>query len=345
MTIYNDVPVRADRLVSLVLLLRQRGRMTAPELAAELEVSVRTVMRDVESLSTAGVPVYAERGRHGGFALLPGFRTELTGLTDDEATALLAATSRGGHLFGLHTELGSAVRKVLDAVPGTGAQRVSAAARRFLVEPDTDLLARRQALDEVAPAVLAAVREAVVSGRRLRLDHVGADGVTSTRTVDPIGLVTSRGRHYLLARRSGEDRTYRLSRISSADVLPEEAVRDDDVDLAALWRERSARFRAGEQQVRVRLSVAPARLAELLATAVSVLGDEPLEEVAGAGVGAGREGWRLLDVTFQDDRHARWAVWTLGLDAEVLDPPWLREQLRERALALAVHYARDLETR
>ncbi|TXR55439.1 helix-turn-helix transcriptional regulator [Quadrisphaera setariae] len=332
--------MRADRLVSLVLLLRQRGRMTAPELATELEVSVRTVMRDVEALSTAGVPVYAERGRHGGFALLPGFRTELTGLTDDEATALLATTSRPGHALGLGADVGAAVRKVLDAVPAAGVARARSAARRLLVEPDADLLARRQAADEVLPAVVAAVREAVVAGRRLRIEHTGADGAGgqgATRTVDPVGLVTSRGRHYLLATRSGRDRTYRLSRVTRADVLPEEADRDDDVDLAALWRERSARFRAGEQQVRVRLAVEPARRAELLATAVSVLGDEPLD--AGAVAGAGRAGWRLLDVTFQDDRHARWALWMLGLDVEVVDPARLRADLRDRALALAAHHS------
>ncbi|MEH3075098.1 MAG: WYL domain-containing protein [Quadrisphaera sp.] len=335
--------MRADRLVSLVLLLRQRGRMTAPELATELEVSVRTVMRDVEALSTAGVPVYAERGRHGGFTLLPGFRTELTGLTDDEATALLATTSRAGHALGLGADVGAAVRKVLDAVPAAGVARARSAARRLLVEPDADLLARRQAADEVLPAVVAAVREAVVAGRRLRIEHTGSDGAGgqgATRTVDPVGLVTSRGRLYLLATRSGQDRTYRLSRVTRADVLPEEADRDDDVDLAALWRERSARFRAGEQQVRVRLSVAPARRAELLATAVSVLADEPLgEDPPDTGTGAGRKGWRSLDVTFQDDRHARWALWMLGLDVEVVDPARLREELRERALALAAHYA------
>ncbi|CAI7669930.1 unnamed protein product, partial [Penicillium discolor] len=136
--------VRADRLVSLVLLLRQRGRMTAGELARELEVSTRTVLRDIEALSTASVPVYVDRGRRGGFSLLAGFRTELTGLNHDEALALLTAgSSRGEKVFGLSAPLASAMRKVVDALPEGHRANLDAAARRFLVEPQTDLLSRR----------------------------------------------------------------------------------------------------------------------------------------------------------------------------------------------------------
>src|SRR6478735_11986067 len=135
--------MRADRLVSLVLLLRRRGQLTADTLARELEVSTRTVLRDIEALSAAGVPVYAERGRHGGFALLPGFRTELTGLNHDEALALLTAGSgRGEQAFGLGAALASALRKVVDALPDSHRSTASDAARRLLVEPETDLLSR-----------------------------------------------------------------------------------------------------------------------------------------------------------------------------------------------------------
>src|ERR1044071_308585 len=126
--------MRADRLVSLVLLLRQHGRLSAAALARELEVSTRTVLRDIEALSTAGVPVYAERGRHGGFALLPGFRTELTRLHQDEALALRAAGSaRGGQVFGLGSALASAMRKVLDALPEDHRTAASDATDRILV--------------------------------------------------------------------------------------------------------------------------------------------------------------------------------------------------------------------
>lgn len=144
--------MRADRLVSLVLLLRQRGRLSAATLARELEVSTRTVLRDIEALSAAGVPVYADRGRHGGFALLPGFRTELTGLTHDEAFALLVAGSqRGAQTVGLGSALASAMLKVVDALPDSIRNAADGVSERLLVEPDADLLSRRRDVEGEVP--------------------------------------------------------------------------------------------------------------------------------------------------------------------------------------------------
>src|SRR3954468_20569680 len=204
--------MRADRLVSLVL-LRRHGRLSATKLARELEVSTRTVLRDVEALSAAGVPVYAERGRHGGFALLPGFRTELTGLNHDEALALLTAGSgRGEQVFGLGSALASAMRKVVDALPDSHRTTASEAAQRILVDPETDLLSRRLVTKEVPDTTMLEVRRAVLAGHKLRILYAATGQEPQWRTVDPIGLVTVRDRGYLLARRAGEDRTYRLSR-------------------------------------------------------------------------------------------------------------------------------------
>ncbi|GAA3660999.1 YafY family protein [Lentzea roselyniae] len=315
--------MRADRLVSLVLLLRRHGRMSATALARELEVSTRTVLRDIDALSAAGVPVYAERGRHGGFALLPGFQTELTGLNHDEALALLVAGSRrGAQAFGLGTALASAMRKVVDALPESYRATAADAAQRLLIDPETDLLARRQITDEVPDAVVAEVRRAVFAGHKLRIHYAAAGQQPKWRTVDPIGLVTVREQGYLLATRSGEDRTYRLSRIVAAEELPEPAERPDRVDLDRAWQERSARFRAGDDQVTVLLRLDPARRGDLMAVAV-------LTEETGA------DGWLRLEVTFQDARHAEWAVWQLSTNAEVLAPQWLRASLRDRAAALA----------
>ncbi|GIG64370.1 helix-turn-helix transcriptional regulator [Phytomonospora endophytica] len=319
--------MRADRLVSLVLLLRQHGRMSAPALAEELEVSTRTVLRDIEALSAAGVPVYAERGRHGGFALLPGFRTELTGLNHDEALALLTAGSqRGERAFGLSSALASAMRKVVDALPESHRATVGDAAQRLLVEPESDLLSRRTVTEEIPAATMAELRRAVLTGHKLRIHYAATDQEPRRRTVDPIGLVTVRGRGYLLATRSGEDRTYRLSRIEAAEALAEPAERPGRVDLDRIWRDRTARFLA-DGHITVLVRVDPARREDLLDGSLTVRAEEPVDD-----------GWLRLEVTYQDLRHAVWALWQLGMDAEALAPPSLREALRERAARVAERY-------
>lgn len=320
--------MRADRLVSLVLLLRQHGRLSATALARELEVSTRTVLRDIEALSAAGVPVYAERGRHGGFALLPGFQTELTGLNHEEALALLVAGSRrGAQTFGLGGALASAMRKVVDALPESSRTTAAGAAQRLLIEPETDLLARRLVAEEAPDAVVTEVRRAVFAGHKLRIHYAAADQAPTWRTVDPIGLVTARGHGYLLATRSGADRTYRLSRILAAEVLPEPAQRPDRVDLHRTWQERSTRFRTGGDQVAVLIRMNPAHRGELVGTALAVRAEE-----------TDADGWLRLEATFQDARHAEWAMWQLATNAEALAPQWLRTTLRDRAAALTTRY-------
>jgi hypothetical protein len=146
-----------------VLLLRQRGRLPATTPARELEVSTRTVLRDIEALSAVGVPVYAERGRQGGFALLPGFQTELTGLNHDEALALLVAGSRRGpQAFGLGSALASAMLNVVDALPESYRDTAAGAVERLLIDPATDLLSRRLVAEEVPDSIVAEVRRAVL---------------------------------------------------------------------------------------------------------------------------------------------------------------------------------------
>lgn len=313
--------------MSLVLLLRQRGRLTAEALARELEVSTRTVLRDIEALSAAGVPVYAERGRHGGFSLLPGFRTELTGLNHTEALALLTAgSSRNEQIFGLGKALASAMRKVVDALPESHQIAANNAAQRFLVDPEIDLLSRRLTKDEVPDATLIAVRRAVLSGHKLRIHYAPRGQPPQWRTVDPIGLVTVRDRGYLLATESGTDRTMRMSRVLAAHDLPEPAQRPDRVDLERIWAQRCAQF-LSEGHVPVQVRVNPARRDDLLdmVEAVRAEDSEP-------------DGWLHLEVTFQDLWHAEWALWQLGTNAEALSPEELRVSLHTRAQAVADRY-------
>jgi predicted DNA-binding transcriptional regulator YafY len=320
--------MRADRLVSLVLLLRRRGRLSATALARELEVSVRTVLRDIEALSAAGVPVYAERGRNGGFALVPGFRTELTGLNPEEALAVLVAGSRRGvQAFGLGAALASAMLKVVDALPDRYRDTAVGAAERVLIDPETDLLARRLMAATVPSPIIAAVRRAVFAGNKLSIQYAAVDQPPEWRTVDPIGLVSVRDQVYLLATRSGADRTYLLSRVVAAEELAEPAQRPEQVDLERIWQERSAQFRTGGNQITVQVRVDPARREELVGTALAVHAEA-----------ADADGWLRLEVSFQDARHAVWALWQLATDAEALAPEWVRTSLHTRAVVLANRY-------
>lgn len=305
--------VRADRLLSLVLLLRHRGRMTAAALARELEVSPRTVLRDVGALSTAGVPVYALRGPEGGFALLPGWTTDLTGLTHAEARALLVAGSRAPG-----PELAAAMRKVVAALPDTQRATAVRAAGRVLLRPEGMV---REAPDPT-PDVLPAVQAAVFGGRRLRLLHAAPGAEPRWRTVDPVGLVDAGGRWYLLATRDGAERTYRLSRVRDAEVLDEPAAPTGDVDLERLWEQRRDRFRAGmgalPARVRLRASRRAALPGPVAVDAESVDGE-----------------WCVLDVRFGDLAHAVAVLWALAPDAEAVEPPELRAALAGRAAAVA----------
>jgi predicted DNA-binding transcriptional regulator YafY len=315
--------VRADRLLSLVLLLRHRGRMTATQLARELEVSSRTVMRDVEALSAAGIPVYAERGRDGGFALLPGFTTDLTGLTHDEALALLTAQSRATpEALGLGPAFAAAVRKVIAAMPDSArrtavdaADRVLAGQAGWLSEPEAD-------------AHLAAVRRAVFAGRRLRLRYAARDEPARWRTVDPVGLVEAGGRWYLLATRDGAERTYRLSRVEAVEEVDEPAHRGPDVDLEEVWRRRRAAFTAVLPRTAATVRVRTTRRPELAAACVEITGEQP----------DGPDHLRV-EAAFGDLHHAERVVWMLGDAAEALAPAALRARVAARAAAVAAFYA------
>ncbi|MBB1154292.1 helix-turn-helix transcriptional regulator [Amycolatopsis dendrobii] len=321
--------MRADRLVSLVLLLRQRGRLSAATLARELEVSARTVLRDIDALSAAGVPVYAERGRNGGFALLPGFQTELTGLNHDEALALLVAGSRrGAQAFGLGSALASAMLKVVDALPESHRTTAAGVAERLLIDPENDLLSRRAVADDVPDVVVAEIRRAVFAGHQVRIRYQAVSQAPKWRTVHPIGLVTVREQGYLLATRDGEDRTYRLSRVLAAEELDKPAQRPDRVDLGRAWQERSTRFRTGGDQIVTLVRIRPERREELARTALAIHAEE-----------IGPDEWLQLEMVFQDSRHAEWALWQLAAAAEVLAPQSLRAALHKRATAIAATYA------
>ena len=237
--------MRSDRLLSLLLILQARGSAVAPEVARELEVSVRTVYRDVEALSAAGVPVWTEQGRGGGIRLMPGYRTDMTGLTAAESRALVAMSGRAvPDDLGMGSALASAVHKLVAAVPPSHRSAAEAARARVLVDH-----AGWYRRTPSAPA-LEVVQEAVWAQRRLLLDYRHGDGTEESVTVDPYGLVAKTGVWYLVGSTgTGEDhheRMWRVDRVNTAVALDEPATEPDGLDLAAVWgplRQRVERAR------------------------------------------------------------------------------------------------------
>src|SRR6266852_8517043 len=225
---HHQKGMRADRVLALLLLLQARGRLTAGELAERLEVSKRTVYRDVDALGTAGVPVHADRGPNGGIELMAGWRTDLTGLTAPEVEALF--TSAAGPAFE------SAMGKLAAALPGEGGRRAGRIRERLLV--DSAGWGRRTA---VSPH-LRVVQDAVFGDRRLHLRYRRAEARAVERDVDPLGLIIKAGVWYLLADFEGDRRLFRLSRIEDARPLDEPARRPKRFDLARAWREQSANW-------------------------------------------------------------------------------------------------------
>lgn len=234
--------MRADRLVSVLLLLQARGRVTAAEVADELEVSLATARRDLEALSTAGIPVYAQPGRAGGWSLVGGARTDLTGLTAGEAQALFLLL---GPARGRSPAAASAFRKLARAMPATFRDDAVAAAEAVHV----DRGAWGAAPTADPPEWLDAAQSAVVHRRRVELAYDGRDG-RSVRTVDPWAVVDKDDVWYLVGGTQRGRRTFRIDRIHALTVLDERAVRPDDLDVAAVWDEVAATMEARRAAVR-----------------------------------------------------------------------------------------------
>ncbi len=237
-------PMRADRLVAALLVLQAKGRVTAAELARELEVSERTARRDLEGLAMAGVPVYSQPGRGGGWELVGGARTDLSGLTADEARALFLIAGPGAATPAVR----AALRKLVRALPATFRAYAEAAAGAIVRDP--------AGWDQVAPAPpdhLEVLQHAVIDGVRVELDYRGRDGRLSSRTVHPLGLVVKNNTWYLVAGTDAGQRTFRVSRVRSVRVTDHPSVRPDDFDLAAAWRSIVTTVDAQRAPVVVRL--------------------------------------------------------------------------------------------
>ncbi|MGI5448227.1 helix-turn-helix transcriptional regulator [Streptomyces sp. CA-243310] len=323
--------MRADRLLSLLLLLQNRGRMTAPELAAELEVSVRTVYRDVEALGACGVPVHADRGPTGGYRLMDGYRTRLTGLTDAQAGSLFLAGAPGpAEELGLGADLAAAQLKLRAALPAELAARAERIRARFHLDApawfrDADPVPH---LGRIAGAVW---DQNVVHA------HYRRPAGPVRRELHPLGLVLKGGIWYLVARSGEALRTYRVGRFLAVDVLADTFERPDDFVLAAHWAESSGRLQAALNPRTARLCVSP-RGRTLLPMRFGAAGTRALAAAEAAGAEADADGWIRVDLTVETTSVAVGDLLGLGAEVEVLGPPELRRSLAETAATLADMY-------
>jgi predicted DNA-binding transcriptional regulator YafY len=323
--------VRASRLLSILLLLQARGRLTARQLADELEVSVRTIYRDVESLHAAGIPLYGDAGHQGGYRLLDGFRTRLTGLTEQEARALFLTGLPGPAAeLGLGALVAAAELKIEAALPPVLREGARGVREHFHLDAPGWYHDGEQVPH--LPAVAGAVWDK-------RVIHVlyrrWAAPQEVKRTLEPYGMVLKAGKWYLVARCDGEMRTYRVNKILDLRVAEETFERPDGFDLAAHWRAYLGEFRSRLVQgyATIRLSTTGReRLPDLMSSAVI----EAVDATAGA---PDVLGWVTATVPIESLTHARTEFLKLGAEVEVLSPPELRRTLAETATALAALYA------
>ncbi len=321
--------MRADRLLSLVLLLQARGGTTARALAAELGVSVRTVYRDLGALGAAGVPVITESGPGGGCRLMDGYRFPLRGLRPEEAEALLIlGVPSVLRELGLEGALTAAHRQI---------QATAGLAASTLVHLDMPRWFGGH--PEEAPC-LRELAQALRLGRKLAFRYRSAEARNGEhrdgdpRVVGPLGLVNKAGTWYLVAMpRPGAIRVFRAGRVLGARVLPEAFGRPADFELAGFWARWSAEFEASRPRLQVRLTASPQALASF---------PEVFGPAAGPALEAaappGEDGWRLVTLSFEHERAAVHRLAGFGDQVEILDPPSVRARLRATAREILGRY-------
>ena len=319
--------MRASRQLSILMMLQSRGRLSARALADAMEVSPRTVYRDVDELSAAGVPVLTERGRNGGFRLLEGWRTRLTGLTPSEAQAVFLGGLPGpASALGLGESLASAQLKVLAALPTGWQEDALRVSSRFYLDP---VGWYRGA---VSPDSLPAIADAVWTERKVQIHYESWKGLVERR-VDPLGLVLKAGHWYLVARTDGKPRTYRLSNVRKLAVTAERFARPKDFDLAAHWSESIRRFEKELYRETALVRASPRglarlrRLSDAVATAVDAATEDP-----------DAQGWVRVTIPIESVDHAAGEILKAGAEVEVLRPRALRDRMRDGAERIAALY-------
>lgn len=321
--------MRASRLLSILILLQTRGRVPAAALARRFGVSVRTIYRDVDQLSAAGVPVYAERGRNGGFSLLDGYRTTLTGLTPSEAGALIfAGIGKAAADLGIGEDAAAAQLKVLASLPARTGARAERIGSRFHLDP-FNWYTRAE-----APGLLPRLASAVWNDNRVSIAYESWKGAVA-REVEPLGLVLKAGVWYLVAAVSGRPRIYRVSNIRRLDVLESKFHRPARFDLARCWAESARAFESGllARRALVRLSPEGRRILREVSPAAA-------EAVDAGSRSCQPAGWIEAEIPVESETYAARQLLSLGPEFEVLGPPGLRRAVAAAARALALAHRR-----
>jgi predicted DNA-binding transcriptional regulator YafY len=317
--------MRADRLLSILLLLQVHRRMTAGELARRLEVSERTIHRDMAALGVAGVPVLAERGTGGGWHLLDGYRTNLTGLNEAEIQALfLTRPPRLLADLGLDRASEAGLIKLLAALPAMARQGAQDARQRIYVD-----VAGWRTSHEAIPH-LGTLQEAIWSEQRVRFTYQRTDGVTVERLAEPLGLVAKGSIWYIVAAIVGELRTYRVARVQSAELTGEPFTRPPDFDLATYWESSASQFTNTLPRYDASLRVAPEALPAVRAGGryTRILSEAPPDG----------EGWVAIEISFEEPHGAREFVLGFGAQIQVIAPPELRADVLRAAEAVVALY-------
>ncbi len=341
--------MQASRLLSILMLLQARGRMTAPALAGALEVSERTILRDIDQLSAAGVPLWGERGRHGGFQLRAGWSTHLTGLTEPEADALLLAGLPGPATeLGLGSAAASARLKLVASLPAEWREQADRVGTRLHVD-SVDWYRTQE-----TPIHLREVAEAVWGGFRIRIKYEGWNAVTN-REVEPLGLILKAGAWYMAARgvspslSSAKDahkdtsentgktkvRTYRLANVLELHTARQRFKRPTRFDLASYWQESTARFEAEMAKLQARIYISPRGMTWLKNSRLNIT---PLPLNAKTKRTKTRQDWVEALIPIESIEHGVRQFLAYGPEIEVMGPMELRQKISHAAQAVTALY-------
>jgi predicted DNA-binding transcriptional regulator YafY len=312
--------VRADRLVATLLFLQSRGRVTAAEVADELEVSIRTARRDLEALSIAGIPVYSQPGRGGGWSLVGGARTDLSGLTATEARTLFLVA---GPSSAVTPQAKAALRKLVQALPETFRAEAEKAASSVVLDP-----ARWGGAPPATPSFLEPLQQAVLQEVQIVLGYRDRAGAVTERTVHPLGLVSKGSSWYLVGDTDAGLRTFRVWRVQSVELSDDPVVIPEGFDLSETWQRVVAEMDERRGSMRVRAVADP-----------DVIG--PLRGHFGTRMEVGgptAEGRVEVDIGFPDDHEPAMELAGYAAVLEVLDPPAVRDQLATIGEQLTARY-------